>query len=222
MSKSIGKVFGTGSTSPYGYETNYLNYLSNYDTKNYDNTLNNLTAQSLNMSQNLGSTLPEYQFSVDGSDAAQQRVEQATYNAYVDKLQPQFAQQTADMQTNLINQGIGIGSEAYQRAMSDLQNTQNNALQQAAYQSVSAGQDAFKQSLANDIATASFSNTARQNYIDQILSLLQNSVSGYQNQQQLYNANAAVQNRIDSAKQQAWNNMLDTAKTAKTVFGNVK
>jgi hypothetical protein len=222
MSKSIGKVFGTGSTSPYGYETNYLNYLNNYDTRNYDNTLNNLTTQAVNMSQNLGSTLPEYQFSVDGSDAAQQRVEQATYNAYVDKLQPQFAQQTADLQTGLINQGLSVGSEAYQRAMSDLQNSQNNALQQAAYQSVSAGQDAFKQSLANDIASASFSNTARQNYIDQILSLLRNSVSGYQNQQQLYNANAAVQNRIDAANQQGWDNMMGVAKTAGSTFGGGK
>jgi hypothetical protein len=174
------------------------------------------------MSQNLGSTLPEYQFSVDGSDAAQQRVEQATYNAYVDKLQPQFAQQTADLQTGLINQGLSVGSEAYQRAMSDLQNSQNNALQQAAYQSVSAGQDAFKQSLANDIASASFSNTARQNYIDQILSLLRNSVSGYQNQQQLYNANAAVQNRIDAANQQGWDNMMGVAKTAGSTFGGGK
>ncbi len=222
MSKSIGKVFGTGSTSPYGYETNYTNYLRNYDTKNYDSTLNNLTSQAVNMSQNLGTVLPAYQFTVDGSDAAQQRVEQATFNAYADQLVPQFAQQTADMQTNLINQGIGIGSEAYQRAMGGLQASQNSALQQAAYQSVSAGQDAFRQSLENNISAADFSNKARQNYIDQILSLLQNSVSGYQNQQQLYNANAAVQNRIDTAKQQAWNNMLDTAKTAKTVFGNVK
>ena len=97
MSKSIGKVFGTGSTTPYGYETNYTNYLRNYDTKNYDSTLNNLTSQALNMSQNLGTVLPAYQFTVDGSDAAQQRVEQATFNAYADQLVPQFAQQTADM-----------------------------------------------------------------------------------------------------------------------------
>lgn len=208
MSKSIGKVFGTSSVSPYNYENNYTNYLSNYDTTNYDNTLNNLTAQALNMSQNLGDALPQFQFTVDGSDAARQRAEQAVYQGYVDKLQPQFNQATADLQTSLVNQGLSVGSEAYQRAMTDLQNNQNSALQQAAYQSVLAGQDAFSQSLGNDIDAAKFSNSARQNYIDQILSLLQNSVSGYQNQQQLYNASAAVKNRTAAAKQQAYDNMV--------------
>ena len=208
MSKSIGKVFGTSSVSPYNYENNYTNYLSNYDTTNYDNTLNNLTAQALNMSQNLGDALPQFQFTVDGSDAARQRAEQAVYQGYVDKLQPQFNQATADLQTSLVNQGLSVGSEAYQRAMTDLQNNQNSALQQAAYQSVLAGQDAFSQSLGNSIDAAKFSNGARQNYIDQILSLLQNSVSGYQNQQQLYNASAAVKNRTAAAKQQAYDNMV--------------
>jgi len=208
MSKSIGKVFGTSSVSPYGYENNYTNYLSNYDTTNYDKTLNNLTSQALNMSQNLGDVLPQFQFTVNGSDAARQRAEQAVYQGYVDKLQPQFNQATADLQNSLVNQGLSVGSEAYQRAMTDLQNNQNSALQQAAYQSVLAGQDAFTQSLANNIDTAKFSNSARQNYIDQILSLLQNSVSGYQNQQQLYSANAAVNNRTAAANQQAYDNML--------------
>ena len=27
MSKSVGKIFGSSSASPYGYEKNYLNYL---------------------------------------------------------------------------------------------------------------------------------------------------------------------------------------------------
>ena len=172
MSKSIGKVFGTSSVTPYGYENSYLNYLSNYDTSNYDKTLNNLTSQALNMSQNLGEVLPQYQFTVDGSDAARQRAENAVYQSYVDKLQPQFERANNDLQTSLINQGLGVGSEPYQRAMTDLQNSQNSALQQAAYQSVTAGQDAFTQSLANSIDTARFSNSAQQSYINQILSLL--------------------------------------------------
>ncbi|MBQ9034782.1 MAG: hypothetical protein IJ099_02320 [Alphaproteobacteria bacterium] len=208
MSKSIGKVFGTSSVSPYGYENSYTNYLSNYDTTNYDKTLNNLTSQALNMSQNLGDVLPQFQFTVNGSDAARQRAEQAVYQGYVDKLQPQFNQATADLQNSLVNQGLNVGNQAYQRAMNDLQDKQNSALQQAAYQSVIAGQDAFTQSLGDSIDAAKFSNSARQNYIDQILSLLKNSVSGYQNQQQLYSANAAVKNRTAAAKQQAYDNMV--------------
>ena len=55
MSKAVGSIFGSGSTGTYGYENNYTNYLQNYNTENYDNTLNNLTQNALNMSQNLSS-----------------------------------------------------------------------------------------------------------------------------------------------------------------------
>ena len=58
MSKSVGKIFGSSSTSPYGYEKNYLNYLGNYNTSNYDNTLNNMTKQALNMKRVNGWKMP--------------------------------------------------------------------------------------------------------------------------------------------------------------------
>lgn len=209
MSKSIGKIFGTGSTGTYGYENNYTNYLQNYNTANYDNTLNNMTSAALNMSQNLG-TLPAYQFSVMPSDTARQEAENATFQSYVDRLTPQYQQQTADMQTRLINQGIPVGSEAYERAMGDLQSAQNAALNQAAYQSVLNGQNAYSQSLADSINTAQFNNTAQQSYIDQILSLLTGSVSGYNNQANLYDTQRGIAARQAEAQQSGWNNMLNT------------
>jgi len=30
MSKSIGRIYGVGSMSPYGYETDYMQYLQGY------------------------------------------------------------------------------------------------------------------------------------------------------------------------------------------------
>ena len=57
--KSLGKIFGNASTSQYGYEKNYLDYLRNYDTSNYDKTLQNMTQQAQNMSQNLNN-MPNY------------------------------------------------------------------------------------------------------------------------------------------------------------------
>lgn len=207
MSKSIGKIFGTGSTNTYGYENNYMNYLNNYNTSNYDNTLNNMTSTALNMSQNLNA-MPAYQFAVDGSDAARQRAENATYQAYVDRLIPQYQQQTNDLQTRLINQGIPVGSEAYQRAMSDLQGAQNAALNQAAYQSVENGQNAYSQSLADSINAAQFGNSAQQNYIQQIQSLLGGSVSGYDKMADLYNAQKGVEARQTAAQQSGWSNLL--------------
>lgn len=208
MSKSIGKVFGTGSTNAYGYENNYLNYLRNYDTSNYDNTLGNMTSTALNMSNGLGN-MPDYQFSATASDEARQRAENATYNAYLDKLQPQFAQQTADLQSNLINQGITVGSEAYQRAMTDLQNNQNNALQQAAYQSVINGQNAYSNALNDSMQTVKFNNDMRQNYIDQIQSLLNGSTSGYTNQSNIYALQSGTQNRINTATKEGLQNFMD-------------
>ncbi len=214
MSKSIGKIFGVGSTGTYGYENNYTNYLKNYNTANYDNTLNNMTAAALNMSQNL-SALPAYQFSVAPSDTARQEAENATFQSYVDRLMPQYQQQTADMQTRLINQGIPVGSDAYERAMGELQSAQNAALNQAAYQSVLNGQNAYSQSLADSINAAQFNNTAQQSYIDQILSLLTGSVSGYNNQSNLYNTQQGIAARQAEAQQSGWNNMFETAKLFK-------
>ena len=56
MSKAVGKIFGGGagaSTSMYGGEQEILNYLNNYNTANYDTTLNNLTAYAANASNRL-------------------------------------------------------------------------------------------------------------------------------------------------------------------------
>ena len=218
MSKSIGKVFANSSTNKYGYENNYLNYLGNYDTSNYDNTLKNMTGQALSKSQNL-SSMPEYQFSVNGSDEARQRAENAVYQSAVDKITPQYQQLRTDLETSLANKGISVGSEAYQRAMNDLQQKQNEALNQAAYQSIAAGQGAYSQSLSDNINSANFNNNSQLNYIQQIKALLEGSVSGYQNQANLYGINKDVENRLTSARQSGWDNMFKTAQTIGQVAG---
>ncbi len=199
MSKAIGSVFGAGgnaSTSMYGSENEILKYLNNYDTTNYDNTLKNLVSYAANASNQL-SNMGDYNFSVDGSDAARKRAEQATYQSYLDKLQPQFANQTSDLQTSLANKGISIGSEAYSRAMSDLQDSQNAALNQAAYQATLAGQDAFSNSLSDELRAAGFTNAAQSSYINQLLQALQNSYSGYDIAMDKFNVQYGADHRID-------------------------
>ena len=59
MSKSIGRVFGTGSSSPYGYETDYMQYLRGYNPYNYEQTLQNMMLSALNVN-----VQPDYQLSV--------------------------------------------------------------------------------------------------------------------------------------------------------------
>jgi hypothetical protein len=199
MSKSK-KV--TQDTSAY---TNYSNYLKGVDTSNVDTTLGNLTSYAKNASQNLGDMLGNYAFSVDGSDDARQRAEQATYNSYMEYLQPQFERQTADYSTMLQNKGLPVGSEAYERAMSDLQDRQNAAVNQAAYQSVLNGQNAFSQSLGDEVTSGQFGNAAQQNYINQLFSAMQGSPSAYENQQNIFSVDAGksavdYQNALANAK----------------------
>lgn len=201
MSKSIGKFLGAGtaSTSKTSAENEILNYLKNYDTSDYDTTLNNLNNYAVNASQNLNN-MGNYNFAVAASDPARIRAEQATYNSYADLLQPSFNNQLNDLQARLANQGLNVGSEAYQRAVNDLQNNQNNALAQAAYQSVLNGQKAYSQTLQDQINTASFGNSAQSAYINQLLNALQNSVSGYQNALNRYNIQNGAELRIAQNK----------------------
>lgn len=202
MSKSIGKLLGGGgaSTSYTPAETQYLSYLKNYDTSLADNASQNMAQSAYDLSQTLSSR-PNYVYSVDGSDAARQQAIDATYNSYVDLLTPQFSQQTSDLQTRLANQGLSVGSEAYQRAMNDLQSKQNESLNQAVYASVLNGQNAFSQSLKDSIDAAQFSNSARQLPINEIYALLQNTPTAYQNNQQIYQVQSGADNRIMANKQ---------------------
>ena len=62
MSKSIGRVFGIGSSSPYGYETDYMQYLRGYNPYNYEQTLQNMMPSAVNVN-----VRPDYQLSVQNS-----------------------------------------------------------------------------------------------------------------------------------------------------------
>ena len=201
MSKSLGKLMGAGGapTTMYSSENEVLNYLKNYNTSNYDNTLNNLTSYASNASNQL-SSMGNYNFSVDASDEARQRAETATYKSYIDKLQPQFASQMSELHTSLANKGIPIGSQAYLSAMGNLNASQNAALNQAAYDSVVAGQTAYSNSLNDKIQAANFANDAQSNYINQLLQSLENSYSGYDIAMDKYNIKNKGETRIGKNK----------------------
>jgi hypothetical protein len=170
-------------TSPYD---NYKKYLESYDTSDVDTTLSNLTDWAANSSANNLGNMGDYTFNVEGSDEARQRTEEALYNSAVDKLTPQFERQQSNLASMLQNQGIPVGSEAYNRAMGDLEEKQNDALTQAAYQSILSGSDAFSQSLADEINAGSYGINAQNAYINQLLTALNGSASGYENQQNIF------------------------------------
>ena len=72
MSKSIGRVFGTGSMSPYGYETDYMQYLQGYNPYNYEQTLQNMMPSAVNVN-----VQPDYQLSVQNSTSQSEETETA-------------------------------------------------------------------------------------------------------------------------------------------------
>lgn len=198
--------------SPYN---DYISYLKGYDTSNVDNTLSNLTGWAEDSSAQNLMNMGDYNFSVDGSDDARQRVENTMFDSMAGKLNSQFERQSEDYATMLQNQGLPVGSEAYERAMGDLQSTQNSALAQAAYSSVLGGQNAFSQSLNDEIKSADFSNSAQQAYINQLLSALNGSTSGYDHQKNLFGAKtgqANLQYEQDKANANSgWQNALVSA-----------
>ena len=114
MSKSLGFSGSTAEINPATW--GMYGYLKSIDTSTVDNTNSALAQMGYNLSQGLENR-PDYIYTVDGSDEARQRREDAVYNAYVEKLTPQFANQIADLETKLQNQGLSVGSEAYQRAI---------------------------------------------------------------------------------------------------------
>lgn len=213
MSKALGTKKVKVDTTP---TKNLVSFLDSYDTTNVDKTLSNLSQNAYNQSQQLGN-MGDYTFNVNGSDEARQRAEEATYQSYVDKLSPQFERQRTDYATMLQNQGIPVGSEAYSRAMGDLEEKQNDALTQAAYASVLNGQNAFSQSLGDEVNAGSFSNQAQQAYINQLLSQLEGSSSSYDVAMDKYAAQNNLASQQYAAKQQAANNR--TALTGSLIQG---
>lgn len=183
--------------------SDWVNYLKGYDTRNSDTTLGNLSSWASNASNELNN-MGDYKFNIESGDRARLDAQNATYNAYMDKLNPQFERQTSDMATALQNKGLAVGSEAYQRAMNDLQSQQNDARNQATYQSVLAGQQAYGQDIINQANAGSFSNQAQQNYINQLLSALQGSHSAYDINQDIYSAQSGI-DRNNWQNQQAQN-----------------
>ena len=188
MSKSVGKLLGVGNakTGYYGSEQDVLKFLNDYDTSQTDSAYSNMATLGNQMTTEL-SNRPGYVYSVDGSDAAAQRAENAAYQSAVNRLTPEFDSRRRQLETKLQNQGLSVGSEAYQSAMNSLEQQQNDAYKQAAYQAVQQGQNAYTNSLNNQIAAGNFQNSAQILPVNEILSLLSNSKSGYDVAMDKYN-----------------------------------
>lgn len=158
-----------------------LSYYQNLDTTGADTVLNNLQNQALNLSENLTdrvSTVPL------GADLRAQNVENA-FNAYQSMMMPAFERDISDLQSRLLNQGLTVGSEAYQRAMNDLYGVQNTALTSAVTQAFDKGNDIYDKDVENMIESAQLTNDVRQAEIDEIIKFLNNAMTGNEKQNKI-------------------------------------
>jgi hypothetical protein len=75
----------------------------------------------------------------EASEAARQQTIDALYGQATSRLDPQFAEQQTALETQLANQGIMVGSDAYSKAMESLGRTQTDAYQTALNQAIAGG-----------------------------------------------------------------------------------
>ena len=98
---------------------------------------------------------------------------------------------------------------------------QNAAANQAAYQSVLAGQNAYTQDLQNNIAAGNFGNSAQSAYLAQIMAALGESPSQYDLQGDIYAVGSNKANNEYTAKQQTAANRLSLINSLLSAGGTV-
>jgi hypothetical protein len=105
---------------------------------------------------------PQLQGRLDLSGLPQAPISAGTtaQQAIMGRLQPQLERQRSQLQTQLANQGIPPGSEAYRAAMTEQNQRENDLVSQAALQGISLDQAARQQAFGEQSAAAQFANQA--------------------------------------------------------------
>ena len=182
-------------TSPY---EDMISYYANYDTSLSDNTLKNLGTTA----QDLSANLTDYITSVNGSDVAREEAQNAVFNSYQSLLEPTHQTQMNDLNSKLLNQGLTIGSEAYQRAINDLTQQQNLAMNQAAYKAVTEGNNAFNQTFNQALENAKLNNEARENQLAESYKYIDHAPSSLDIREKMHGHQKAV-SEINAMNEQA-------------------
>lgn len=106
---------------------------------------------------------PQLQGQIDVSNIAQGPINAGStaQQAILSRLSPQLQGERQQLQTQLINQGLRPGGEAYNAAMSAQMQKENDLLLQAAAQGISLDQAARQQQFAEQQSRAMFANQAQ-------------------------------------------------------------
>lgn len=219
---------GTGQTALQVQETPFqssLRGLGEQEILNLAQQLQGTTLGDVRSAQQIeAGNLPELQTDF-GTET--KRLEDATFQAATQRLQPQFDRQRAQLEQRLADQGLPIGSDAYEQELNRLEESQNEQLSRLSLDAVAQGraeQDRLArlsaalrgQALNEQFGLSSLEQQARQQSFGELGSLLgfntpfsQQSVipidvagilqGGYQNQL------AQSQAQQQAAQQQAQN-----------------
>jgi hypothetical protein len=109
---------------------------------------NNTLQSSLSGLSNLSS-----QISPTAAQDAATAGQNAAYASQTQYLDPQFSQEQSSLESQLANQGLTPGSQAYTNAMTNYNNAKQQAYSNAANQSILTGQQIGTQMLQNQLST---------------------------------------------------------------------
>jgi DNA-binding transcriptional MerR regulator len=148
---------------------------------------------------------------VDPSQRYYDDASNAIYNQFASRAEPQFTRDTDALRTQLYNQGLREGDEAYDREVQKLRESQGDARQQASYQAtIGGGQEAARmhgmdsgtraQQFGERTASGNFYNQAAQQALNQQVGVGQNNFN--QGMQQANYQNTLRQQQIAEAMQQ--------------------
>lgn len=131
----------------------------------------------------------QLQTSLAAPSLIQQDVTNALYNQQTQMLDPQFARQQAGLESQLANQGITRGSEAWNQSMTDLANQKQRAYESARATAIGQGVSAGSQMFQNQLAGGQFANQAVGQQFQQAM-----QAGGFQNQAQAQAFEQSVSN----------------------------
>jgi hypothetical protein len=126
-----------------------------------------------------------------------QQATDALYKANTQYLDPQFGQSQSKLESQLANQGITRGSEAYNNAMLNFNNQKQQAYESARNQAIGQGTAAAQGLFGMGLQGAQFGNSALGQQFGQNITA-----------QQLANSAAGQNNQLNLANQQAYNSAL--------------
>lgn len=144
----------------------------------FDTSTSDPYMQALQVVQSRGGQVPT---SMDQFEGMQNEAEQAAYSRATQFMDERFNRQNAQLDTQLRNQGLQPGTEAYDTAMREARRTQNEAYDTAQNQSILTGNQLAHQKYSDLVAAL-----AQQQGLDQIANAANLSTGQAATQMQAY------------------------------------